>query len=561
MKMKVRIQQLNPTVGDLSGNTRDILSALKKAEKSGTDLLILPEMCTCGYTPMDLLENPAFLKTIDRFNKDIIQATRKTALIFGSVTLNLNQPGRPCFNAALMAQNGQKIAEVHKTLLPTYDVFDEDRYFERNDEFKCITWQGKKFGITICEDIWVNESSVQYYTYDLDPVEKLVDEGAEAIINISASPFTDVKAKNRRQMLKKHVGKHHCPIFYANQAGGHTELISDGDSMALNARAEIIANAPLFEEAFLDVEWDAANEVQSCKAESGIQAPERMKRIFGALQQGLRDYLEKTGVTSQVLIGLSGGIDSSLTACIAAEALGPENVMGVTMPSEFSSEGSVTDAEQLAKNLDIELREIPVKSLYDEYLDLLKPLFAGTEFGVAEENLQSRIRGVLLMAIANKFNRFVLNTGNKSELATGYCTLYGDTNGAVAVLSDLYKTEVFTLAHWLNKSYYYKEVIPQEILDKPPSAELRPDQKDTDQLPEYDTLDAILQLYIEGQQSISEIVDNGFEEKLVKRVIRLVHQNEYKRYQTPPGLKIHTKAFGTGRRWPIVQNWTNNFLE
>lgn len=331
--------------------------------------------------------------------------------------------------------------------------------------------------------------------------------------------------------------------------------------MVLNSEGKVIARAPIFEESYVDVEWTEANEVKIINPSLPAKLPSRIERIFRALKLGLKDYLEKTEVTSDVLIGLSGGIDSALAACIAAEAIGPEHVLGVAMPSEFSSKNSVSDAEQLAQNLGIEFQKIPIKQIYCEYSGTLAPIFEETEFGTAEENLQARIRGVLLMAIANKFNRFLLNTGNKSELAVGYCTLYGDTNGALAVISDVYKTEVYELARWLNQSYYEKEIIPQEILDKPPSAELKPEQKDSDRLPEYDLLDSVLKLYIEQQQSFAEIVNQGFSRNLVKQIIRMVDQNEFKRYQSPPGLKIHDKAFGAGRRRPVVQAWNDHFNE
>lgn len=556
--MNVRLQQLNITIGDIEGNTQLILSALQKAEQDHIDLLILPELCVCGYLPQDLLERTDFRQAIFEANKKIIDACGQTALIFGSVTGNSKRKGRPLFNTALMAQAGEQLAEVHKMLLPTYDVFDEDRYFERAQSNKCVEWQDKKLGITVCEDIWANNSSVQYHTYPDEPVQELVNQGADVIINISASPFTVEKSEERLQMLKGHVERSGLPLFYANQAGANTELISDGDSMVLDSDANIVARAPLFEEAFIDAEWQANGTVESLRPDMITDIPLKEERIFEALRHGLRDYIKKTGVTPKVVLGLSGGIDSALVACIAAEALGAENVMGVGMPSEFSSEGSVTDAELLANNLGIEFHQLPIHSLYEQYMDVLKPLFEGTQFGVAEENLQSRARGVLLMALANKFNRFVLNTGNKSELATGYCTLYGDMNGALAVIGDVYKTEVFALAGWLNELYYQKEIIPRDILNKPPSAELRPNQADTDSLPEYDKLDIILKLYIENQYSVARITDRGFEKELVQKVIQLVDRNEYKRYQAPPGLKIHGKAFGFGRRWPLVHKWESH---
>lgn len=556
--MNIRLHQLNPTIGDIEGNLRSILSAMQEAEAAGIDLLLLPELCTCGYSPMDLLERPAFRQAIYSANQQVAEASGETAVIFGTATANQKKYGRPCFNAALMAQEGRKVAEVHKALLPTYDVYNEDRYFERSAEnFECVEWEGRKLGITICEDIWANNSTIQYHTYERNPVRGLVEAGADAIINISASPFTVAKSESRERMLKAHAVNIQRPIFYVNQVGANTELVSDGDSMVLSSNAEIVARAPLFKEAWVDVHWSEDNEV-AAKGESPVAAmPDRSGRIFNALCCGLKAYFKKTGVTSKAVLGLSGGIDSALVACIAAESLGAENVMGVAMPSEFSSEGSVTDAEKLAHNLGIEICQLPIKSIYEEYTRTLEPLFKGTEFGIAEENIQSRARGVLLMAIANKFNRFLLNTGNKSELATGYCTLYGDMNGAVAVISDLYKTEVYQLARWLNASYYRKEIIPLAIIEKPPSAELRPDQKDSDSLPDYNKLDTILQSYIEDRLSGSEITDQGFEAAVVEKVIQLVDRSEHKRFQAPPGLKIHGKSFGSGRRWPLVKNWSD----
>jgi NAD+ synthetase len=558
--MKVRVQQLNPTIGDIEGNTSLILNALQTAKKAEIDLLVLTEMIVCGYSPMDLLERPAFLKAIEEANQKIIAATKDTALIFGSITKNKQNKGRPCFNAALLGHKGKKVAEVHKTLLPTYDVFDEDRYFERNKIFECVKWKGQKLGITICEDIWANNSLVQYHTYAHNPVQELVKKGADVIINLSASPFTISKSKEREQMLKTHARNVQRPIFYANQAGGNTELISDGDSMVLDSNARIIARAPLFDPAFLDVSWDRESGVTAGKSTQVKKVLPKNERLFKAFSLGLKDYLKKTGAASDVLIGLSGGIDSSLVACIAVEALGAENVQGIAMPSEFSSEGSVADAEKLAGNLGIKLHSLPIKNIYEAYLNVLKPLFKETSFGVAEENIQSRVRGMLLMAVSNKFGGLVLNTGNKSELATGYCTLYGDMNGALAVISDLYKTEVFALAQWLNNVYYGEKIIPQAILDKSPSAELKPDQKDSDNLPEYNKLDTILKLYIEKQFSAKKIISEGFDEKLVAKIIQLVDKNEHKRFQAAPGLKVHSKSFGRGRRWPLTQQWVRNMM-
>lgn len=556
--MKIRTQQLNPTIGDIESNTSTILKALESAESEHIDLLILPELAVSGYPPMDLLERQAFLQSIYRANEKIVASSGDTAIIFGTVTPNTSAYGRKCFNAALVAQRGNVIGEVHKTLLPTYDVFDDLRYFEENKDFQCIPINGKKFGITICEDIWYNENDIQYHTYEINPAKKLADLGAEAIINISASPYTKTKPESRRQMLQNHVKELSLPIFYANQVGANTEIIFDGDSMVIDNKENIIARASLFEESFLDVVWNSNSQQLKALTEYKTEVPKKTESMFKALVLGLRDYLSKTRITDKVILGLSGGIDSTLVACIATEALGPENVTGVTMPSKFSSEGSKTDSEKLAKNLGINFEQISIKDLYSTYLDKLEPFFEDTAFGAAEENLQSRIRGDLLMAISNKFGHMLLNSGNKSELATGYCTLYGDMAGGLAIIADLYKTEVYEMANWLNTEFYKKEMIPENILDKSPSAELKPDQQDSDTLPDYEVLDPILELYIEKQLSISEIVARGFEEETVKKSIDLVYKSEFKRYQSVPVLKISTKAFGTGRRWPIVQNWTKN---
>lgn len=556
--MKVRTQQLNPTIGDIEGNTSAILEAIDAAEANGTDLLILPELVVPGYPPMDLLERSAFRKAIYDANERIVSATKKTGVVFGTVTPNDSEFGRKCFNSALMAQEGEVIAEVHKTLLPTYDVFDDLRYFEENESFECIKFQGASLGITICEDIWYNENDIQYHTYEVNPAAELAGLGADAIINISASPFTKAKPESRREMLQNHTSELGLPIFYANQVGANTELIFDGDSMVVDASGAVIARAPLFKEAFLDVQWNPRSRTFEAGNAMPAEVPGKIESMFRGLVLGLKDYLAKTKITDKVILGLSGGLDSALVACIAAEALGSENVVAVTMPSEFSSEGSISDSKKLADNLGIAFHQLSVKELYEQYLCVLKPLFENTSFGVAEENIQSRIRGVLLMAVSNKFGQMLLNTGNKSELATGYCTLYGDMAGGLGVIADVYKTEVYAMARWLNEHHYGQQIIPQNIIDKPPSAELKPDQQDSDSLPDYDTLDAILELYIEKQRSVDQIVRKGFEKKTVKKVVKLVDNTEYKRFQSVPALKVSTKAFGTGRRWPVVQGWTKS---
>jgi len=531
---------------------------MANAEEDGIELLILPELAVCGYPPMDLLEREAFREKIYEANKKIVDVSGETGVLFGTVRPNPSEYGRKCFNSAILAHRGAVVGRTDKTLLPTYDVFDDLRYFEPNRDFQCIDFKGATIGVTICEDIWYNENDIQYHVYETNPALELKRMEAEAIVNISASPFTKTKPGSRLEMLLNHARDLSLPIFYCNQVGANTELVFDGDSMAIDSDAVLQARAPLFEEAYVDLDWEPGSGSVGTKGSRPEGTPSKQEGIFRALKLGLRDYLHKTGISERVILGLSGGIDSSLVACIAAEALGPEQVTGVTMPSEFSSEGSISDSEKLADNLGIRLHRISISDIFERFGEALKPLFENTTFGVAEENLQSRIRGVLLMAISNKFGHMLLNTGNKSELATGFCTLYGDMNGGLGVISDLYKTEVYELAHWLNEHHYEKEIIPQSILTKAPSAELRPDQKDSDTLPVYDQLDPILYLYIEKQKKVEEIAKDGFDLDVVKRVVKRVDHYEYKRFQAVPGLKVSTKAFGSGRRWPIVQQWTGH---
>lgn len=556
--MNIRLEQINPTIGDLSGNRSLILNAIHEAEKDNVDILLLPELVVCGYPPMDLMEKEVFRELCYEVNREIIQITKQTTIIFGSITDNLSGVGRACFNSAIVAQNGRELARVHKALLPTYDVFDDLRYFEPGTEFEPVMINGIPFGITVCEDIWFNDNEIQYHTYSTNPAEILAQKGARAIINISASPFTKRKPITRVGMLQKHAQELGLPLFYVNQVGANTELIFDGDSLALDKSGFIVTRDERFKSTFVDVEYDSATQKLDAGkyAECERTLPNPIQTMFDALVLGVRDYLEKSRLDKKVILGLSGGIDSALVCVIAAEAIGAENVLAITMPSEFSSTGSVTDSELLAKNLGVELKEIEIKPVYDSYVDQLKPLFEGTNFNVAEENLQSRTRGDLLMAISNKFGHMLLNTGNKSETAVGYCTLYGDMAGGLAVISDLYKTEVYEMCIWLNQEHFRKEVIPQSIITKEPSAELRPDQKDSDSLPDYGTLDSILKYYLEDQLSREEILSKGFDEVTLDRIITLVDRTEHKRFQAAPGLKLSAKAFGFGRRWPIVQQWT-----
>ncbi len=555
--MRIRIQQINVIVGDIEGNSALVLTALREAENDRIDLLILPELVICGYPPMDLLERKAFINAVIHENERIVRATGQTALLFGTFQKNAESRGRPLFNAAILAHEGSIVDEVHKTLLPTYDVFDEFRYFEPNREMRVIEWAGRKWGVTICEDIWNNQNEHNYHTYDIEPADELKELGAEVLVNISASPFTKRKPEMREDMLQRHARRLGIPLFYANQVGANTELIFDGISSVISADGEVLIRLSTFEEDRGDFEWPESGDPRPMVSEGLIKAfPGSEERIFKALVHGLRDYVGKSGMPNKVVMGLSGGIDSALTAVIACEAMGPENVLGITMPSRFSSEGSVSDSEKLARNLGIRLHELPINTIYESFLEVLAPVFGDAEFDVAEENLQSRSRGAILMAISNKFGHMLLNTGNKSELAVGYCTLYGDMAGGLSILSDVYKTEVFAISRWLNESCYKKEVIPRSTIEKPPSAELRPDQTDSDSLPEYGVLDGILKAYIEDQLPAGVIAASGFHIDQVREVIRMVDRNEYKRRQSAPGLRVSSKAFGSGRRLPIVQRWT-----
>ncbi len=559
--MKIRIEQLNPTIGDLSGNKSHILQALNLAEKNEIDLLILPEMTVTGYPTEDLLEESSFRETCYQINREIIESTGNTALLFGSVTANESEYGRKMFNSAFLAHEGKLLGTVHKTLLPTYDIFDDLRYFEANEEFHCLEFKGVKLGVTICEDIWYNENEVQYHTYSVNPALELKKLGADVIINVSASPYTNTKHQNRVRMLQNHARKLNLPLLYSNQVGAHTDVIFDGDSMAIERTGNVIAKTKPFQPDFADVLLDAdKGEVKSIQEnrKQPIYPGNKQERQFEAIKLGLRDYMKKTGAADHVVFGLSGGIDSALGCALAVEALSADKVKAITLPTEISSVESVTDSQKLAENLGIELFEVPIQSIFENYRSALEPVFKDNSFGVAEENLQSRIRGTILMAYANKFNSFLIATGNKSEYAVGYATLYGDMNGALSLIGDLYKTEVYEMAKWLNSSYYRKEVIPESIITKPPSAELRPDQKDSDSLPDYEILDALLYQYIELQKGRDELIEEGFESRMVDRILRLVDYNEFKRNQAVPILKLNSKSFGSGRRWPIVQKWTAN---
>lgn len=542
--MKIGLAQINPTVGDLNGNFEKILRAYRELAARGAELILTPELALTGYPPQDLVFKSRFvplnLEIIERLHAE----TGDIPLIVGALDYNPGS-GRPFRNAAFILQRGQPIRSVHKSLLPTYDVFDEDRYFQPAESVAPLEINGRRVGITICEDIWT-EKYLPRRLYDCNPLRSLVDAGAEVIVNISASPFCVGKPLRRCEMLSSLARQHGVPIFYCNTVGGNDQLVFDGNSLAFSAKGNLIAQLPAFREALEIVDTDAP-ELPACREMSEAQ------ELFEALTLGLRDYLRKCGFKS-VVLGLSGGIDSAVTAAIAVEALGKENVYGVAMPTEYSSQGSIDDALALAQNLGIPCPILSIQKPFEEFRTLLAPEFAGLPEDTTEENLQPRLRCLILMALSNKHNHLLLSTGNKSELAVGYCTLYGDMAGGLAILSDVPKTQVYALAHYINRE---EELIPRSSIEKPPSAELKPDQTDQDTLPPYDLLDRILALYVEENLTARDIVAQGYDETTVRWVARKVDLNEYKRKQAAPGLKVTSRAFGMGRRMPIAQRFVD----
>ncbi len=542
--MKIALAQINTTVGDLSGNEAKILAAYKRGCDAGAELVIFPELTTVGYPPRDLLlKKDLVAKNLALLDR-LAAANQSTAMLIGFVSEHKDTPGRELTNDVALLQNGKIVTTRTKTLLPTYDVFDEDRYFEPGLKNAPVPFGKTTLGLTICEDIWNDEDFWPQRRYRANPVSGLLKSGAEIIFNVSASPWSLGKEKVRYEMLASVARKSGKPVVLCNLVGGNDELVFDGNSLVFNGAGELIAEAKAFAEDFLVVDTATAKPIQ-------LQAVSDEENIHNALVLGLRDYFQKCGFKSAVL-GLSGGIDSALVAYLAAIALGAENVHGVSLPSEFSSKGSLDDARQLAKNLGIRYDVIPIQTAFECAKAQLKPVFAGKPEDCAEENIQARLRGVLLMALSNKFGSLLLTTGNKSELAVGYCTLYGDMCGGLAVISDVPKTMVYRLAKWINRD---REIIPSASITKAPSAELRPNQTDQDTLPSYETLDAILDHYVVHGRSVPEIINLGFDGATVRKVIRMIDMNEYKRRQAAPGLKVTTKAFGVGRRFPIAQRY------
>jgi NAD+ synthase/NAD+ synthase (glutamine-hydrolysing) len=542
--MRVALLQLNPTAGDIGGNSARIVAAARRARELGADLAVTPELALMGYLPRDLLMNRGFVRRSGEELAKVACALRDgPPLLVGLATPNPAEIGRPLFNSAVLLRGGEVGSAFHKTLLPTYDVFDEDRYFEPAPEPGILELNGRRLGISICEDVWNDRDFWHRRRYHHDPIETLTRRGAHAILNLSASPFTVGKQLLRESMLGQMAAKYRIPVVIINQVGGNDDLIFDGRSGAYDAAGRLFARAKGFEEDVIVVDLDAST--GSVAADDFSPEAE----IWNALVLGVRDYARKTGFRS-VLLGLSGGIDSALTAAIAADALGPENVLGVMMPSVYSSEGSVTDSEELARNLAIRTLTLPIARIMQTYEGTLADAFRNLPADVTEENIQSRIRGNLLMALSNKFGSLLLTTGNKSEMSVGYCTLYGDMNGGLAVIADLPKMMVYRVSRWRNQR---RPDIPESILTKAPSAELRPDQTDQDSLPPYDLLDQILELHVEQCQSAEEIIAQGFDEATVRRVLRLVRIAEFKRKQAAPVLKVTSRAFGTGWRMPIVR--------
>jgi NAD+ synthase/NAD+ synthase (glutamine-hydrolysing) len=554
--MKIALAQFNPTVGDFAGNAARIRDLCCEAKTRGADLVVFSELCLCGYPPLDLLERPAFL---ERNRKALAELAAQVALpsIVGYVGEAAVATGKPAANSAALLSGGKVVFEQQKMLLPTYDVFDESRYFQPAQTQSSFTLGATPLGITICEDIWNDKNFWAKRLYARDPVAELVGQGSGVIINISASPYTLDKRGLRLEMLRALAKQHRLPVVYVNQVGGNDSLVFDGSSVALTADGRIAAQAHSFAEdlVLFDTETGAGD--------MRTQPDDELEAAYLALVTGTRDYVRKCGFKS-VALGLSGGIDSALVAVIAADAVGPENVLGVAMPGPFSSEGSLTDACALAENLGIRFDVVPITQIYAEARHALATAFAGCPEDATEENLQARIRGNILMAYSNKFGKLILTTGNKSEYAVGYCTLYGDMCGALAVIADVPKTMVYALAEWVNGRTLRSpaatsgqgEVIPATTIAKPPSAELRPNQTDQDSLPPYDVLDRIVKMYVEDLRSVQDIADHyDFDPALVKNITDRIHINEYKRQQAAPGIKITAKAFGAGRMVPIAQKF------
>ena len=546
--MRIAIAQINTTVGDLEHNRGLIIDGIGRAKQKGCDLVIFPEMAIVGYPPKDLLERPSFIRANMRILDELVASTRGIHVICGYVEDRTAAKGKQLYNAAAMFGDGRIIGKAYKRLLPFYDVFDETRYFEPGPCPEIVEFKEYRIGLTVCEDIWNDPEIFPHTLYDVDPVADLTQQNITMLINISASPYFMKKRMVRESLLRSISKKYGIDVLYANQVGGNDDILFDGVSMIFDHKGKLRCRALEFSSDF--VVWDSEKDEGDVR-----EVPtEPEASVLSGLIVGVKDYFNKCGF-SKALVGLSGGIDSALVAVIAARALGPENLMALSMPSQYTRDMSKEDARKLSKTLGIRFHEIPITEIFKIYLDSLSKLFAGLPENEAEENIQARIRGNLLMAVSNKFGHLLLSTGNKSEIAVGYCTLYGDMSGGMAVISDVPKTLVYKLARYINRE---GEVIPPRILEREPSAELRPDQTDQDSLPPYDELDSILHAYVEDRKGISAIVRMGHDEEVVRAVVRKVNANEYKRQQMPLGLKITYKAFGYGRRYPIAKGGFND---
>ncbi|MBZ5533726.1 MAG: NAD+ synthase [Acidobacteriia bacterium] len=542
--MKIALGQINPTIGDFSGNSKKIVEFARQAYARGASLALFPELAVCGYPPRDLLEKPAFVARSQQTLCEIAKAVPEITVVCGFVSPAKVETGRRVMNSAALLSGGQVQFVQSKRLLPTYDVFDETRYFDAATAQTVYPFDGKQLALTICEDAWNDKHFWHRRLYSVDPVDELLKAGANIVLNISASPFHMGKRELRRKMLETIARNDKVPVVFVNQVGGNDSLVFDGSSHVIAPDGRIVAQAKSFEEDLI------VFDTETMQGDMHPQIEGDEASAYAALVLGTRDYVRKCGFR-KVVVGLSGGIDSALTAAIAVDAVGAENVSGIGMPSQYSSEGSVRDARELAANLKIRFELVPIGGVFDAYRKALAPVFAGMPEDVAEENIQARIRGNIVMAFSNKFGALVLTTGNKSELGVGYCTLYGDMVGGLAVISDVPKTMVYRLSHYVNS---LRPVIPQSTLDKPPSAELRPGQLDSDSLPPYEILDNILEDYIEDYRTAEQIAqERGYDLKLVRDVVRMIERSEYKRQQAAPGIKITPKAFGFGRRFPIAQ--------
>lgn len=544
--MKIALAQLNYHIGNFESNTSKIIDNINKARQNGADLIVFAELCVCGYPSRDFLEFNEFIDLCNEAAKKIATVCTDIACIIGLPIRNHKPQGKDLNNSAYFIENGQVKAIVNKALLPNYDIFDEYRYFEPSTEFNCIDYKGHRIALTICEDLWNTLENPLYITR---PMDILIEQQPDVMINIAASPFSYKHDEERITVLRDNAIRYNLPLFYVNHVGAQTELIFDGGSLVFAPNGDIVDELPYFEEALTYYEVDKNAGIKPLQPVTVAKERQTdIEQIYQALILGIRDYFYKSGF-SRAILGLSGGIDSAVVCALAAEALGAENVMAVLLPSRFSTGHSLKDAEDLVKNLGCKHEIIPIKSITEAFEESLHPQFKDLPFNIAEENIQSRSRAVLLMAMCNKFGYILLNTSNKSEAAVGYGTLYGDMCGGISVIGDVYKTQVYQLANYINRN---SEIIPENSIIKPPSAELRPDQKDTDSLPEYDILDKIIAEYVENRRSSSEIISMGYDEATVRRTLKLINIAEHKRYQTPPILRVSPKAFGMGRRMPIV---------